>query len=257
MVYRPDDAEHEYPLTGGNVAASVVRVGVTVRKPITAATADVEAYLLHLERQGFRHAPRFLGRDGKGRQVLDYIEGETITEPELLSLDELGQIGAIVHELHDVSASFAVAPASAWDVLCPAPSEELICHNDLGPWNLVRTPAGWAFIDWDGSGPSTRMWDLAYAAQSIVALTAGGEPQHDALRLRHFLKAYRLDASERTGFAQILLDRTRFGYDFLKSAVDAGREPWARLFAEGHGEYWHESAAYIERNMQVWNAAIG
>ncbi len=99
MVNRPDDAEHEHPLMGGNVAVSVVRVGATVRKPVTAA--NVGAYLLHLERQGFRHSPRFLGRDRQGRQVLEYIEGETLTEPELLSLEELGQIGAIVRELHN------------------------------------------------------------------------------------------------------------------------------------------------------------
>ena len=35
----------EIPLTGGNVSESVVRVGDTVRKPVTASTPAVEANL--------------------------------------------------------------------------------------------------------------------------------------------------------------------------------------------------------------------
>ena len=60
-------------LTGGNVAGQVVRVGDTVRKPVTSATPAVEALLRHLEAAGFAGAPRTLGRDERGRQVLEYI----------------------------------------------------------------------------------------------------------------------------------------------------------------------------------------
>jgi len=63
-------AEVEVPLAGGNVAAKVVRVGTTVRKPVTVATPAVEAVLRHLQRVGFAGAPRALGRDGQDRQVL-------------------------------------------------------------------------------------------------------------------------------------------------------------------------------------------
>jgi hypothetical protein len=52
------DENTEHPLGGGNVAAGVVRVGDTVRK-----------------RAGFTGAPRPLGRDDRGRQVLEYVSG--------------------------------------------------------------------------------------------------------------------------------------------------------------------------------------
>ena len=54
----------EHVLTGGNVAAQVVRVDATVRKPATPATPAtpaVEALLRHLEAAGFAGAPRALG----------------------------------------------------------------------------------------------------------------------------------------------------------------------------------------------------
>jgi hypothetical protein len=61
----------EERLYGGNVADLVVRVGETVRKPATSATSSVVAFLEHLFEVGFRGAPRTLGRDEKGRHVLN------------------------------------------------------------------------------------------------------------------------------------------------------------------------------------------
>jgi hypothetical protein len=65
----------EHPLGGGNVAAGIVRVGDTVRKPAGYWTPAVEALLSHLWRRGFTGAPRPLGRDVEGRQVLEYVPG--------------------------------------------------------------------------------------------------------------------------------------------------------------------------------------
>jgi hypothetical protein len=67
----------EERLYGGNVADSVVRVGATVRKPVTSAIRGGEALLEHLFEVGFRGAPRTLGRDEKGRHVLEYAPGAT------------------------------------------------------------------------------------------------------------------------------------------------------------------------------------
>jgi hypothetical protein len=63
-------AEPEIPLAGGNMSSGVVRVGDTVRRPAGAWTPAVHALLSHLDSVGFRGAPRPLGIDEHGREVL-------------------------------------------------------------------------------------------------------------------------------------------------------------------------------------------
>lgn len=75
-----------------------------------------------------------------------------------------------------------MAPDDAWSTLIPAVGPELVCHNGLAPGNLVAGEH-LAFIDWDGAGPSTRLWDLAYAAQSFALLNDGQDPGEAAVRL--------------------------------------------------------------------------
>jgi hypothetical protein len=60
------------------VADAVVRVGGTVRKPVTPATPAVEALLRHLADVGFAGAPRTLGRDERHRHILEYVPGSPV-----------------------------------------------------------------------------------------------------------------------------------------------------------------------------------
>ena len=71
----------ETTFADGNVSA-VVRVGNTVRRAPGPWTPAVHALLRHLERAGFLGAPRARGFDERGREVLTFVEGETI--PALL-----------------------------------------------------------------------------------------------------------------------------------------------------------------------------
>ncbi len=158
----------EHPLLGGNVSNAVVKVGATVRKPGSDATPAVDALLRHLDDVGFDGAPRTLGRDDQGRQILEFIPGEVVHLSGLLGERDLRRVGALIRGLHDASASF-VPPADAlWDVVIPPDRVDLVCHHDLAPWNLVRDGGRLVFIDWDNAGPGSRLWDLAYAATTFV-----------------------------------------------------------------------------------------
>lgn len=70
----------EEPLAGGHVAF-VVRVGDTIRRPAGPWTPAVHGLLRHLDAVGFEAAPRVLGLDDKNREVLAYIEGDTLGDP--------------------------------------------------------------------------------------------------------------------------------------------------------------------------------
>jgi len=242
----------EHILAGGNVAEGVVRVGDTVRKPATAATPAVEALLRHLD--GFAGAPRTFGRDERGRQVLEYVPGTVEDIPATAA--ELDRVGRLIRDLHDALADFEPPPDARWDVVIPADRDEQICHHDLAPWNLVRADDRWVFIDWDGAGPGSRMWDLAYAAHGFVPMRAGGDPEVDGRRLRALLDGYGGDEGQRAELPDLIAAHTRGMFDLLRDSAATGRQPWARLYAEGHGDHWGPAADYIDRNRDRWRTVL-
>ena len=255
-IHQVTDPEEK--LTGGNVTTEVVRIGTTVRKPTNEATPSIEALLKHLEEQGFTGAPKTLGRDEQGRHILEYIPGSTVHKTEPLTKNELHRLGQLIRELHTAAESF-IPPADAkWNVAIQPDAQDLICHHDLAPWNLVRDPDNdrWVFIDWDGSGPGSRLWDLAYAGQSFVPLQSGGDPSEDAQRLAVFAQGHGLDRSERERVPRMLAARTEAMYQLLLQASRTGQQPWARLYAAGHGDYWRSAAEYIRRHENVWQQAL-
>src|SRR5579859_5623069 len=108
------EREHEIPLPGGDVTDGIVRVGDTVRRPQGPHSPLVHAVLQHLERQGFDGAPRFLGIDEKGREVLSFVEGEVAGRPApawLADEARLVSLARLVRRLDDAMAGFA--PSSA------------------------------------------------------------------------------------------------------------------------------------------------
>ncbi|WP_411136746.1 hypothetical protein [Streptomyces sp. C10] len=45
-------------------------------------------------------------------------------------------------------------------------------------------------------------------------------------------------------------------YDFLRDQTTLGNQPWATLWAEGHGDAWRRDAAYIEQREEQWASAL-
>ncbi|WP_433717226.1 phosphotransferase enzyme family protein [Actinoplanes sp. CA-051413] len=248
--------DREEPLAGGNVAESVVRSGSTVRKPWTPATPFVHAFLRHLHAKGVAGVSAVLGRDEQGRQVLEFVPGQQGESAPPMTLAELRRLGAMVRAIHDASADFVPPPGARWDVAIPPDGADLVCHQDLAPWNLIRDGDTWTFIDWDASAPGTRLWDLAYLAQTFAPLVAGGDPEADAPRLRAVVDGYDLDAAGRAALPDKLVVRTRAMYDLLADGFRTGAKPWARLWAEGHGVHWGGAADYLAAHLPVWRSAL-
>jgi Ser/Thr protein kinase RdoA (MazF antagonist) len=199
--------------------------------------------------------PAVLGRDDLGRQVLEFVPGQLAHDLPPLPLPELGRVGAIVRAIHDASWSFAPQETPTWNTLIPAPSSELICHNDLAPWNLI-VGERWVFIDWDGAGPSSRLWDLAYAAQAFALADPQEDPSTAARRLVAFVDGYDAERGLREQLPATMARRTAAMHELLQSANLSGREPWGSMYESGHGEAWQIATQYVERHQDIWKNAL-
>jgi hypothetical protein len=111
-------------------------------------------------------------------------------------------------------------------------------------------------IDWDLAGPGSRQWDLAWAVVSFAPLAAGGDPTADAPRLRALADGYRLAARPRAELPARLAARTRAMHDLLRRAAQTGEQPWAGLYAAGHGDYWGPAADYVDAHRAAWARAL-
>jgi hypothetical protein len=254
-------ADTEVPLSGGNMSSGVVRVGDTMRRPAGPWTPAVHALLDHLHAAGFPGAPRPLGLDDRGREVLTFIPG-TVAWPDHFHLlhpdDRLRRVARLIRDFHDAVAGFTPPPDPHWQTLIPAEGDEIIAHHDLAPWNLILDERRWAFIDWDVAAPGTRLWDLAYAIRGFVPLSANPTYRRaDAGdRLRLFADAYGLTERERLEIVPLLARRTRSMYTFLAEQAARGNQPWTRLWEKGHGAAWRADADYIAQREARWREAL-
>ena len=244
----------EQALTGGNASDAVVRFGDTVRKPWTPATPIVTTYVEALRAAGI-DAPKPMGRDDRGRSVQEFVIGPSAMDVDPLSHADLRRVGSMVRRIHDASVGFVPPADAVWETAIPAPGADLVCHNDLAPWNLIVGDR-WVFIDWDASAPSTRLWDLAYAAQAFTLNDATTPPEVAAARLTAFVDGYGADPELREALPQGMTARTAAMVDLLESSHRDGREPWASMYLSGHGAHWSAALRYVETHSARWAAAL-
>ena len=246
--------EDEEVLNGGNASGVVVRVGATVRKPWTDASPSVLAFMTAVREAGV-DVPSVFGQDEQGRQVTEFIPGRLALDSDPLTHSELGRVGAMVRAIHDASEAFTPDPGASWITAIPSPGEELICHNDLAPWNLIIGKR-WTFIDWDAAAPSTRLWDLAYAAQAFTLSNTQQSPKEAAQNLAAFVDGYAADPGLRADLPAAMHQRAAAMYNLLRSSHEAGQEPWGTMYTNGHGDHWSAATQYARQHQHTWADAL-
>ena len=112
------------------------------------------------------------------------------------------------------------------------------------------------FIDWDGAGPGSRLWDLAYAAHGFVPLAAGGDPVRRRTAAAGPGRRLRPGRGQRRALPALIGAHTRGMYDLLTRSAPDRAQPWARLHGEGHAGHWGPAADYIDRHRQAWTRAL-
>jgi aminoglycoside phosphotransferase (APT) family kinase protein len=116
----------------------------------------VEQLLAHLALTGFCGAPRFLGYDEFGRQMVTFVPGLVPPGPPFqLSDAQLASAARLVHTYHDATASSPLRGDA-----------EVVSHGELGPYNTIFDgDTAVALLDFgDQVGPGSRAADFAHAA---------------------------------------------------------------------------------------------
>lgn len=246
----------EVLLTGGTAnQGHVVRIGDTVRRPQRPWSPSTHALLDHLESVGFEGAPRFLGVDSRGREVLSYIPGIPVTPPYpawALTDEALVSVARLLRSYHDAASSFDPAP-HRWP---PPPPEAfrggVVSHNDPNLDNVVfRDGCAVALIDFDLAGPGSRVWDVAAAAR-LWAPVRPGRYIDDARRpralqrLRLFVDSYGLDGAHRSQVVDGIQQNYTWFYHLIKDSAADGHAAFARYWDSvvkeraGFTMRWHE-----------------
>ncbi|HEY0167344.1 MAG TPA: phosphotransferase [Jatrophihabitans sp.] len=248
---------HEIPLHGGTSNRGlVVRVGDAVHRPQTRASPAVHALLLHLEQVGFDGAPRYLGDDEQGREVLNYLPGEVATEPYppwALEDDALVSVAELLRRFHQAVASFDPSRHS-WLTAVPQEYRQgLISHNDPNLDNVVFSDGrAAALIDFDLASPGSRLWDVALAARLWTPLRdpvdiADQRAERVAERLRLFVDAYGLDGEERSRVAAAASRSHTWCYDIVRAGAEQGQP--------GYVDYWQSEADQRAERGRRWLVA--
>lgn len=147
-------------LVGGRTATEVVRIENTVRRSVGPNSEFNHALLKFLEEKSFGHAPRFLGIDEKGREILTFMEGEVSHGEMNWTDDQLVKVVQMLKDFHDATAGSEFAKG-----------KEVVCHNDIAPWNtILENDVPTAFIDFDDVAPGNRADDLAYLLWTFLEL---------------------------------------------------------------------------------------
>ncbi|MET8582217.1 aminoglycoside phosphotransferase family protein [Streptomyces collinus] len=238
------------------------RIGNTVHRPVGPWTPAVHGLLRHLEAVGYEQAPRVLGFDEQGREVLTWIDGESGPDGWAKVVNDRGLIAfaRLLREYHDAVASYRPPGTTCWSTKTAGPvGDEVICHGDFGPWNVVwcgSQPIG--ILDWDHALPAQRLHDVGYALEYAAPFRDDGEcvrwlcypqPPDRRRRLEVFAGAY--GVTDTAGLVDAVIGVQEEGIDTVRRLAEQGQEPQTTWVAEGHLDELRDRVAWSRANRHL------
>ena len=270
----PSGAHPEIPLLGGDVTDGLVRVGDTVRRPSGEASERVRRVLGHLEETGFDGAPRYLGIDAAGRDVLSFVPGEVAGRPWPLWVGDEARAVSVARLVRRYDDAVAVLGVPDWSrtalppdpVGCPprvAGEPTLLAHMDITPENVVfRSGRAAALIDFDLVRPATRVEELVNLLLWWAAWMPPEdryEPQRDidaAARGAVLLDAYGLGAADRARVVEVARNGAERSWHVMKRNAAERGGGWQRMWDEGVGDRILRRQEWLAANAAALTAAI-
>jgi Phosphotransferase enzyme family len=245
----------ETSLPGGSITGAT-RVGRTVRRETGPWTPTIHALLRHLESVGFTGAPRVLGIDERGREILSLIDGESATHPwpaPLFTEEGMAALGRIIRAFHDAVRTFRPTDDALYRVgHKPLGPDMIVCHGDLGYWNTIwREGTVVGIIDWDFAEPDLPLRDIAQAAIYAVPLRddkwwkeagSSADPERRS-RLAALCDGY--GGVTPAAVIRAALDVQTQEIERLHTLGTAGVEPWKSFAERGQASWFQADADWI------------
>jgi hypothetical protein len=227
----------------------VVVIDGTVRRLSRWWTSSVHHLLEHLADVGFSPAPRPLGFDGEGREMLSFIPGECGrgAATRIADTDALANFATLLRRFHDSVAGYESPTEADWALPATADAPSTgICHGDFAPWNVVWSGhEAIGIVDFDLAHPAPARHDVAYALAYSVPfrddvdtrrMLGVDELPDRRLRIEVFADAYGIDAG---GLVDLVVERQH------KYALDV-----ERLRRRGFIAQWTSDES-IQHNHQI------
>lgn len=246
-----------------NAHRPIVRIGNTVHRPTAWWTPAVHDVLRHLESVGFAYSPRVLGIDDQSREILSFFEGESGREGwfKIHSDKGLQNYAKLLRKYHDAIAGYKPAADTKWAYANGGlKSDQIVCHGDFGPWNIVwqgDEPVG--IVDWDLVFPAIPRYDFLYALEYAAPF----RDDDTALKWHHFSKVpdrkRRIALfAEAYGLQQIgnvvddvaAMQRAVAGHE--KYLADRGMQPQVDWVAAGDLDAIEKRAQWTESNRSLF-----
>lgn len=240
---------NEETLTGGNDGLTT-RIGNRVYRTAGPWTSGVQRLMRHLRDAGLDWVPEPFGVDDRGREIVQFVPGTVPNYPMPAYVwDERTLVDAarMLRRLHDATVGYD-DPDAAWRQPAHG-SAEVICHNDVAPYNMVFHEGQLAgLIDFDMASPGSRLWDLAYLTYRLAPLSAPENVEagpfgtaEQVARLRRLVDAY--------GIPYPLADVLRMAQERLRDLArysDEAAERTGNAELHGHAALYRSDIAYIE-----------
>jgi Phosphotransferase enzyme family len=222
----------------------VVRDGDRVERPAYPWAPTVHSLLRFLRAKGFDAVPEPIDL-AEGRETLRWIPGASgaVGWAEVVNEEGLRAFARFLRTYHDATEGFMVSDGSPWAFRSgQAAPDEVICHGDFGPWNVVwrdHEPVG--LLDFDFAGPGDRMLDVAYALEYVLPFCPDEEairwrayptPPDRENRMSIFAEAYGL--TEPSGLVDAVIRRQELDIYQVRTLAARGFDPQRSWVREGH-----------------------
>lgn len=215
----------------GNVGGAV-RIGPTVRRPTGPWTPAVHDLLRYLAGR-LPGIPEVLGFDDQGREMLTYLPGRVVDiDTETLTTDQITSLVRWTRAFHQAVADFS--HPGPWRFF-PVSGPTMIGHNDIAPYNACFDgDQVTGVFDWDFSGPTTPLYELAFIAWNCVPLWRDIGAAQAAERLTLIATTY--GGFGPASILHAVPGRISLMLDGIPVAADAGDQGMVNLMQAGEPE---------------------